>query len=74
MRRRKRFRKKSGHKRTRYYTLARGGIQLSLLAFFVGVAVSCTLKHKLLPTSIDVNTIEIVTDSISPDDKYLIFN
>ena len=71
--RRKRF-KNRGKKFSKYYRVSRGGIQLSV-ALVIGFCVySCTLKHKILPTSIDVNSIEVITDSISPDDKYLIFN
>jgi len=70
--RRRKFRKhaKTGHKRTKFYTLARGGIQLAIIGF---VLASCTITHRLLPTTIDVNSVEVVTDSISPMDSFLIF-
>lgn len=70
--RRRKFRKrvKAGHKRTKFYTLARGGIQLAIACF---IFASCTITHRLLPTTIDVNSVEVVTDSISPYDSFLIF-
>lgn len=68
MSRRKRFnRRKVGHKRNKFYTIARGGIQLSLLAFFLG---ACTITHRIAPTTIDVQTEELVTDSISQLDNF----
>lgn len=70
--RRRKFRKrvKTGHKRTKFYTLARGGIQLAIVGVLLA---SCTIRLKLLPTSIDVNSVEVVTDSIPPYDSFLIF-
>lgn len=76
--RKKKFikKRKSGHKRfSKYYTVSRGGIQLCLAAFVLGVmSWSCTIRHKLLPAEIEINSIEVVTDSLSETDKFLMFN
>lgn len=63
--RKKRFSRgrKSGHKRNKgTYLVSRGGIQLAIVA--MAVLSSCTFKLRLLPTTIDVNSLEYVTDSI----------
>lgn len=64
-------------KKVRKIVVSRGGIQLCIImALCVGyvLSISCTIKHKLLPTTIDINSIEVVTDSIDSSDKFLIFD
>ena len=64
-------------KKVRKIVVSRGGIQLCLIMALCScyvLSISCTLKHKILPTTIDVNSIEVVTDSIDSSDKFLIFD
>jgi hypothetical protein len=54
-------------KRIRKIVISRGGIQLCAVGLLVGslvLAISCTIRHKILPTTIDVNSMEYITDSI----------
>lgn len=61
---RKRKKKNFGRK-SRKILISRGGIQLVLACALVSATMlSCVLKHKILPTTIDVNSIEYVTDSL----------
>ena len=72
-----RRRKRKNPKKIRKIVVSRGGIQL-VVAFAIGSCLAgahaCTIKHKLLPTTISVDSMEIVSDSIDSSDLFYFLN